>query len=461
MKKMLKRLLLTILVFILGFAFYYCWTSFPIISGYGAKNMCSAVFLAGRSEAQERAQELSFFPMKYGTFTIDYKDSSVTGSVLGFAKRKAIYRKGLGATLINELSEEQVRAQQFYIPAPPAINQDSVAWPMGNRVTDSFPADINKHDLQNAIDASFIEEDAKNPVRTRAVVVLYKGKLIAEQYGEGFTNHTKLLGWSMTKSVTSALIGILVKDGKLNITQPAPVPEWSNPKDPRHTITIQDLLHQSSGLKFEENYSKSCDATKMLFGSADMASFTAAHPLKDTPGDVFYYSSGNSNILSRIIRHTVGEQEYHAFPYDTLFYKIGMYNSTLEPDASGTFVGSSYMYATARDWARFGLLYYNDGVWNGQRILPEGWVKQTVVPAKGAAQGQYGFQFWLNAGAKNNPANRKYPNCPTDMFCADGFEGQFVFVIPSKDLVIVRLGQTQHDNFNADGFVNSIVKSLK
>lgn len=460
-KKIIVRSLLIILLAALSYGVYYCWVSFPIISGYGAKNMCSAVFLAGRSEQQEREQELGFSPMSLGTFIVDYKDSSVTGSVFGFAKRKAIYRAGLGATLINELSEEEIRNQKFRLATKPNLNTDTVAWPMGDKLSSAIDSSIDFTRLKDAVNDIFIEKDTSKLIRTRAVVVVHNGNIVAEQYANGFTKDTKLIGWSMTKSIASALTGILVKKGKLNVDEPVPVAEWKDPNDPRHNITLKNILQQTTGLDFLEDYTKSSDATKMLFQKAAMGTYTASHEVKDKPGTIFYYSSGNTNLLSRIIRETVGENEYHAFPCKELFYKIGMYNTILEPDASGTFVGSSYSYGVARDWARFGLLYLNDGMYNGERILPEGWVKQSVTPSTVAKRGEYGYQFWLNAGEKNNPSNRLYPHCPTDMFCCDGYEGQYVFIIPSKNLVIVRLGLTQNNGFDADKFVANVVASIK
>ena len=455
-KKIIKRVILLIVVIALGYGINYCRKSFPIISGYGAKNMCSAVFVAHRSEQEVRDQELSFGMIKLlGTYKVDYTDSSVTGSVFGFCKCKAIYRKGLGATLIGEMPEEELRKQHFNLAQTPNINQDTIDWPMGDRVKDSFPTQVNKEKLQDAINSIFKEADTAKPIRTRAVIVLYDGKLIAEQYAPGFTKNTKLLGWSMTKSVTSALMGVLVRDGKLNIDNPAPVPEWHDAQDPRHEITLKNLLQQSSGLDLEENYAKSCDATIMLFKKADMGAYTASRPLKNKPGSFFYYSSGNSNILSRVIRQTIGDNEYHKFPYDSLFYKLGMYSAVLEPDESGTFVGSSYMYATARDWARFGLLYLNKGMYNNQRILTEDWVAQSAIPASASERKEYGFQFWLNAGKAD------YPSAPTDMYYADGYEGQRVFVIPSKKLVVVRLGLTQHKNWDSDKFIGEVISSIE
>jgi CubicO group peptidase (beta-lactamase class C family) len=457
-KRILVRSLLILLIAATGCLIYYCWTSFPILTGYGSKVMCSAVFDAGRNKQQVIDQDLSAYMMKLADFKVNYTDSSVTGSMFGFAKRKAIYRNGLGATLVSELEEQNIRLQHVNLAAKPAVHTDTIAWPLGDKLTDGFPAAIDSTKLQSAIQKIFVEEDTIWPIRTRAVVVLYKGQLIAERYADGFTAKTKLSGWSMTKTVTSALIGILVKKEKLSVDAPAPVPEWLNANDPRHSITITNLLQQRSGLDFEENYSKSSDATRMLFQKADMGGFTASHPLKTQPGSVFYYSSGNSNILSRIVRQRLGDSLYYGFPYLQLFYKLGMYSAVIEPDASGTFVGSSYMYATARDWARFGLLYLNDGVFNKERILPEGWVAQSTRPASADKRG-YGYQIWLNTGS--DTLIKRYPAAPADMFYADGFESQLIFIIPSKNLVVVRLGLTQHNNFDGNKFLHDILASIK
>jgi CubicO group peptidase (beta-lactamase class C family) len=456
-KKIIVRSLLVLLLGAICVLIYFGWVSFPILAAYGSKIMCSAVFDAGRNEKQVRDQDLSAYMMKLGDFKVDYADSSVTGSVFGMAKRKAIYRNGLGATVISELSEQQIRSQIFRLPEKPRLNTDTFSWPMGDRLTGSFPAGVDSIKLSAAIENIFQEKDTILPIRTRAVVVLYKGQLIAERYADGFNAHTKLAGWSMTKSVFNTLTGILVKQGRLQIDGPAPVPEWHDVNDPRHQISLKNLLQQRSGLDFEEVYSKASDATRMLYEKADMAGFTASHPLKDKPGSVFYYSSGNSNILSRIIRQTLGDSLYYDFPYQQLFYKLGMYSAVIEPDASGTFVGSSYMYATARDWARFGLLYLNDGVYNSERILPENWVKQSTTAAPGSIRG-YGFQIWLNTGSDSSV--RHYPDAPADMFYADGFESQLIFVIPSKDLVVVRLGLTQHNNFDGNTFLKEILAAF-
>lgn len=456
-KKIIVRSLLALLTAAIGLLIYFGWISFPIMAAYGSKIMCSAVFDAGRNEQQVRDQDLSAYMMKLGVFKVNYSDSSVTGSIFGMAKRKAIYRNGLGATVVSELSEQQIRSQQIRVPVKPTVNTDTIPWPMGNKRTGTFPIALDSVKLQSAIGNIFAEGDTILPIRTRAVVVVYHDQLITERYADGFDLNTKLAGWSMTKAVFSALTGILVKQGKLKLDGPAPVPEWRDVHDPRHDISIRDLLRQRSGLKFEEVYSKASDATRMLYEKADMGGFTASHHLKNKPGSEFYYSSGNSNIISRIIRQTLGDSLYYSFPYRELFYKLGIYDAVIEPDASGTFVGSSYMYATARDWARFGLLYLHDGIVNSERILPDDWIKQSTTPAPTDLRG-YGFQIWLNSGS--DASIRHYPDAPSDMFYADGFEGQQIFIIPSKDLVVVRLGLTLHNNFDGNKFLRELLAAI-
>lgn len=454
----MKKILLLIIITALAYAVHYCYNAFPIISASGAKNLCSCVFVAGRTEASVRAEELSDFPLSLGKFAVDYKDSSVTGSVWGFGKAKAIYRNGLGCTLVKGISEDELRSQKFMRPNPLTTNRDTIAWPYGERVLDSLPRNIDKQNLNKAIDGAFAETVPDYKKITRAVIVVYDGKIVAEKYAPGFNKDSRMLGWSMTKSITSTLIAMLVKENEIDINNPAPVPEWKNESDPHHAITIKNLLQQSSGLDFSEDYTKKSDALNMLFLSKDMAAYTAARQLKDKPGKVFYYSSGNSNILSRIIRQTVGDDNYYNFIYDSLFYKIGMYSALQEPDGSGTIVGSSYTWATARDWARFGLLFYNNGVWNNENLLPFGWVKEATTPATSSTRKEYGYQWWLNGIQPDSAGKRLFPHVPADMFRASGYGGQGVYIIPSKKLVVVRLGLHDIDD---DDFLKPILDAIK
>jgi CubicO group peptidase (beta-lactamase class C family) len=458
MTAFIKKAFLIILTGAFGYGVYYLSVSLPVITGYSAKMMCSCAFIQGRTKQDVIANELSISPLSLAATKINYNDATVEATVFGMSKKIAVYRKGLGCTLANEKTVAQLKSQQFILAAPPAVNTDSIAWPLGNKIINDTA--INTQALQRVVDDAFVEHDTTKKLNTRAVLVVYNNKLVAEKYAPGFNKNTPMLSWSMAKSVTATLVGILAGQGKLNIQAPAPVAAWSNANDARHAITLQHLLQQTSGLDFEEDYTKSSNATIMLFKKADMGGYTARMKLKNIPGTVFYYSSGNSNLLSKIIRQTTGEAAYHSFPYQQLFYKIGMYSAVMEPDASGTFIGSSYMYATARDWARFGLLYLHNGIVNAEKILPDNWVQQTTQPAKAAPNGRYGYQFWLNAGSMLNHSDKRFTDAPADMFYADGYEGQFVFIIPSKKLVIVRLGLTQGDYFNVNSFIKNITAAL-
>lgn len=460
MKRIILRSLLIIILVGLAYGIYYAWQAVPIITGYSAKNMCSCVMVAGRDPEDVRKNELSFSPINLANTEVSMEDSSATSTLFGLAKRKAIFRKGLGCALLVQMSEEEFRAYRPALPKQPSENQDSIAWPNGNLNADTLRSDIDLAKISSALDEAFSEPGENKSRRTRAMLIVYDGKIIAERYVEGFNRDSKLIGWSMTKSITNALVGILVKDGKLDLDKPAPVKNWE--ADDHKNITLNDLMHASSGMDWVENYSTPSGATNMLFKSKDMGVYAATAKVKDKPGEVFYYSSGTTNIISRIIRESVGDDSYYKFLYERLLYKIGMNNTILETDAGGTIVGSSYSYGPARDWARFGLLYLNDGIWNGERILPDGWVKYTTTPAKGAKRGQYGAQWWLNAGAPGNPADRTYPDAPTDLFWADGYEGQNVFVIPSKKLVIVKLSLSQNGEYLDDNkFLKEVCDAVK
>jgi len=456
-RKIIKRIFFSILLICIIVFTWLSFTVFPAVSGYGSKNLCSAVYLQHRNPIDVIREDLGAFPLSLGTFTVNEKDSSVTGSVWGLAKRKTIYRKGVGCTLINDLSEEEIRKQQFVLPAKPSIISDSIAWPYGDKLPDKFPVNINKEKLEIAVNNVMNETTADGKtVYSRAVLVIYEGNIVAEKYAPGFDKSTVMLGWSMSKSFTAAMIGILVKENKLSVDDPAPVAAWANTK--KQKITIKHLLQQTTGLDFTEIYTRPSSVTKMLFSKGDMAAYTESLSLKYEPGTVFNYSSGNSNILSRIIRQTVGEKDYAAFPYNELFYKINAHSFLMEPDASGTYIGSSYSYATARDFARFGLLYYNNGIWNSEQILPANWVKESIQPSVADKLNHYGYQFWLNGYDQKDPTKHWFPDIPSDMFFADGYGGQDVYIIPSEKLVVVRLGLHV---INENKFLKEVIEAIK
>jgi len=449
MNKILKSLLTLILIAILIGGAIYAWPRLPIITSYAAKDMCSCVFIAERDPASVQKQDLSFFPISLATTKINYDEQSVTASLLGLVKRKAVYREGLGCAVTVDYSESEIR-QQSMPQMPPEPYTPDTQWPYGDRLPDSLPAAIDYNLLSAAVDSAF-DNPANGPLlKTQAVVVVYDNILVAEKYTGGFDMYTECISWSMAKSVTNALVGILVREGKLDIYESTGIDQWEH--DGRSEITINNLMHMNAGLQWVENYFNLSEVTKMLYMRGDMYRYSVNAPMQYEPDSVWYYSSGMANIITGIIRKTIGnDNEYLTFPYTELFYRIGMQNTVLETDASGNFTGSSYCYATPRDWARFGMLYMNNGVFQGDTILPGWWVKYTTTPANGS-DGTYGAFFWLW-----DPV--RFPDVPEDMFFCDGFLGQRIFIIPSKKLVVVRTGYSMKD-FDMNGFLKNVIKAL-
>jgi len=395
-------------------------------------------------------------------FKVDYDKKTVIASLAGAARRKAVFRDGYGITLVPR------KGELVQLPKIPKWDNSASAglpWPSGDLVDlGNIPDEINPELMRQAVDNAFTETNPENPKRTRAVVIVYNGQIIAERYAPGIDQNTKLIGWSMSKSVINALLGILVREGKCAVSDLAPVPEWSDPADPRHNITIDQLLRMSSGLHFVEEYELKYGVTKMLYDTRDKASFAASESLVATPDSVWYYSSGTANILSRAILHYIGGsmEDYHRFYREELFKPLNMSTVLFEPDATGILVGSSFMFASARDWARFGQLYLQDGVWNGTRILPEGWVNYSTTPTPKAPQGEYGAHFWLNAGNPRHSQNREYPELPDDLYYANGHDGQRVIIIPSYNLVLVRLGLSRNRNaWDMDELVVDVLKAFQ
>ncbi|MBE8725020.1 serine hydrolase domain-containing protein [Flavobacterium hungaricum] len=448
MKKFLKVLLL---VLILAFL-YFGFTTYPkldLISGFSAKSVASGHFMDNRSLDLIEKTDNDIDLINQAKNSIDEAGKFATASVYGFKERKAIYREGLGAILINDDFDV---SKPYLVPSRRAYKSKMLPFPYGNAdPTDTVFANIDYSKLKNAVENAFDKEGRKEK-RTRAIVVLYKDKLIAEKYDTGFNKDSKILGWSMTKSITNSAFGVLAKQGKLDIYKPAPVAEWQN--DERKNITINDLLHMNSGLEWEENYTKICDATVMLFQAADMGKVQLDKPAEFKPNTHWNYSSGTTNLLCRILRSQFKtQQEYLDFWYSAVIDKIGMNSMIVEQDMSGTFVGSSYGWATARDWSKFGLLYLKKGNWNGEQILDESWVKYTAEPTN-TSEGKYGAQFWLNAGGK-------FPDVPRDMYYCSGYQGQMVAIIPSKDMVIVRMGVREGDKrFDFNGFLKEVIAAV-
>lgn len=418
---------------------------------------CADIYLMHRSPAEAERDDVHSLASsaKLIHLKADIGRSTATAYVTGILSRTAQYRPGLGCTLLAEGGAPLAAPATSEAPTPPRSGE----WPQGDAAA---PA-VTPAPLQAAVGRVFDETNVGGYPDTRAVMVVRGGRIAAERYAPGFDAKTPFLGWSMTKSITSALAGTLVSDGKLALDAPAPVAEWARPGDPRHAITLRQLLTMSSGLKFNEEYAGRSDATQMLFFEPDMAGYAASQALQHPPGAVWSYSSGTANIVSRIVMNAVGgtTADYDRYAHDVLFGPVGLTSMVVEPDRAGVPVGSSYGYATARDGARFGLLYLNRGMVDGRRVLPESWIDVTTTPTPAAPSQLYGAMFWLNKGPETGAGARAYPHCPEDMYLADGHNGQFIAIVPSRGIVIVRLGWTpEGKQFNVDRYFSGILASL-
>lgn len=439
------RILFIIFMTILSIFFVkYLSPRLPIITGYVAKEVCSCTFVGKRDVKRTKDEDVGYFPLNLASFSIDYETKTVESKVLGLAKAVAVYRPNLGCALIHEVAIDEVQNQKFSLPF--SVVDQTLPFPYGDFVVDTIPNDIDSTKLQDAVDF------AMNCKGTRAAMIVYKGQIIAENYATGFNKDSRLLGWSISKTVTNALYGVLFKKGLINIKEPANIASW---EDSREDILIDDLLQMNSGLEWEEAYFDLSSVTTMLFKKDDFGAFAATAKAAHEPKQHWQYSSGTSNILAEIMEKRIGNQDaYWIFPHIELFNNIGIQSMVLEADASGTYVGSSYAWATARDWARFGQLYLNDGLWNEGRILPAGWVEYSTTPAEGA-NGFYGAHIWLNTDGKY------LENCPHDLYNFGGFNGQNISVIPSKDLIVLRFGLDTIEPLDYASFVRKVIDAIE
>jgi CubicO group peptidase (beta-lactamase class C family) len=446
---MKKKIILAIVVIILAGGYFYLNPLLPIITGYAAKNLASGVFVAGRTQESMEKEDLNFSFIKYTKNKIDFEKKEVVSRFL-WGKSKAIYNEGFGCALVHDYSMDEMKSRPYSVVESLPLNPDTIPWPMGDLIADSLPAGVDTIALNDALVQAFLDTI---PFKgTFAVMVVYKGQPIVERYRADFNAQNKFLSWSMAKSVTNSLVGILVRDGKVDIHQPLGLPEWQN--DGRSSITLNHLMHMNSGLEWNENYGNSSNVNVMLHKKGDMGGYSSKMNLTVMPDSVWVYSSGTTNIVSKYIRSLINDDKtYYEFPRRELFNKIGMRSAIWEVDASGTFVGSSYIYATLRDYARYGLLYLNNGNWLGEQILPKGWIEYTTTEANGS-EGQYGAFFWLNKSGTD------YPDVPRDMYCCRGHDGQYIYIIPSKQLVVVRTGFSKKGTFDLNAFLGGIVKSV-
>lgn len=426
-----RRIALTLVgvVVLLGIGVsWYLAPIAPIATGYAAKIVCSAHLVSGRSlaDAQDDLPPNPLVPLL--RTRADAETGTVSVTLVGLWGTTAHHTPGLGCTLADE-------APAFAAPTPLPARDPATPWPVGEGPPE--PGDgLDRAGLDAAIATAFTEDDPDGRLRnTRAVVVVRDGQLLAERYGPGFDADTPLLGWSMGKSIANAITGRLVHQGVLDVDLTDLRPEWAG--DDRASITVAHLLAMTDGLDFAEVYEPGTDATQMLFRPGSVAGFAAARELAVAPGTRWSYSSGTTNLLCGVAHEASGLGPELA--HQLVFAPLGLASAVLEPDATGQLVCSSFPYLTARDWARFGQWYLQDGVWEGTRLLPEGWVAASTTPVAETATDDppYGWQWWLNEG----PDGRlRMPRVPADAYWASGNEGQQVVIVPSEDLVVVRLG---------------------
>lgn len=436
-------------------AVYYIGQVLTLGAAYKAKLLCTNTFYAGREPNEVLREDLSGLE-RYIHASTDYLAKKVTSQFPGIPEQEAIYLENIGCVVLAGMKEKDLRLHAQVWNPPHPIFPNSINLPWDDPVQ---PApEFDSQNLTAAIQREFAEPDTGNSRRTRAVLVVFNRHLIAERYAPGISMDTPLQGWSMTKSFINALVGILVKQDKLSLEQKTLLPEWSGKNDPRSEITLDQMLRMSSGLEFNETAGTLVsDLTTMLMLEPDASAYALAKPLRHPPDTRWHYSSGTTNIITRIIRKAAGgsTSDVISLMQNELFNPLVINRAIIEPDAAGNLIGSSFMYATAREWAAFGQLFLQDGKWNGQRILPEGWVQYSATPTPSSEKGQYGAHFWTNGGSESNPDNRPFPKLPGDLFYAAGYKGQRVIIIPSHNLVIVRLGWG--DDYKMEPLVTDIL----
>ena len=434
-----------LLLVILLFGFYYLFIRIPIIAGYTAKCACTQFYENGRSLIDISDEDFNLLALRLAHLTADENEKTISSSVLGMRSRTAIYKKGLGCQLLQGEDDFHIELSE----RKEIKLSDTIDFPFGNRMPSSIPKNVDVEKLKVAVEQAFDEGKQMVSRKTRSLFVVYKDTIILDVNQDGFTSDTPQLGWSMTKSWMNTLVGMQVLDGRMDINQDRLFDHWT---DERSTITLDHMLTMTTGIDWEEEYGTVADATEMLYMTEDIVSAANDNLSKYEPGTQWYYSSGTSNMVSGLLRDQFGNvDEYLEYPYDAMFDKLGMDNSFIEVDERGNYIGSSYGYASTKDWAKFGMLYLHDGIWNGERLLPEGWIDytNTEVPS---SEGRYGAHFWLN---KRGVA---FSDAPFDTYSANGYNGQKTIIIPSKDLVIVRLGLSRDFDFNL--LIQSVINSI-
>jgi len=411
-------------------------------TGLGAKLACSGRYLSGFDQQRIEDDVASYSALTRSLRYRSLPDGGVSASMLG-RESIARYRPGLGCTLEYDGSSALDGVRM------PTSRADSPAlWPQGDS---AGPPDTAMQGLLEEI----LTADNAAGLDTRALLVAHRGRILGEVYAEGIDADTPLLGWSMGKSVVAIMLGRLEMLGLLDTAERGLFPAWR--EDERAQISLENMLQMTSGLRFEEDYIPGSDSTRMLFAAPSAASVAMGSSAERPPGTHFYYSSGTTNLLSLLVFERVGgsAQAQIDFFHDEIARPLALRGTILEPDASGVFVGSSFVYAPARDWARFGQLLLDEGQLNGRRLLAADWVARARQPNTSDNDGRYGYQLWLNDGG----SEQWWPSLPRSAFAMQGNRRQVVMILPEQNAVIVRLGWTAGD-YPADENFARIIAAL-
>lgn len=415
---------------LLGFSVFHLGHAVQVATSLSAKLACSARYISGFSPDQI-SRDLATYSPATELVNLQYFENpkKVTAHLFDLATVTAEYREGMGCSLRadNDQALPTVTRQKNSI----SPDQD---WPLGQNVNS-----INS-EVQRLTD-TILNKDNDQGLQTRALVVVKNGRIVAESYADGITNKTPLLGWSMAKSITAMMLGSMEQLGRLNHNQNKLFHQWHN--DQRAEIQLKHLLTMTSGLKFDETYAPGSDATHMLFTAQSASDVALDSDLKENIGTHFSYSSGTTNILTRLLHKKLGNdpQADQRFLSQNILHPAGITTASFETDTSGVIVGSSYLYASARDWARFALIMLQQGEINNTRILSADWVTAATTPNGSENEKAYGYQFWLNQGDKQ----LRWPELPSDAYAMMGNRKQSVMIIPSEQLILVRLGWTSGD----------------
>lgn len=428
-RRVLLGLLLSVILLLVG----GYWYQRPLLltgTGYAAHNACAVENISGRTDPENDLPPNPLVP--WLRTSSDDGGATKASLVGGLAAQKAHFTEGFGCTLAD---------------VPPDLPAATAVSPGANPFAAASTPDMEP-EVEAAVAEAFgddLSAEDQEELGTRAIVAVKDGELIAERYGDGFDRDTPQLGWSMTKSASNLLVGRLVHQGVISVDDDQLRPEWT---DSRADITVEQLLRMTSGLSWDETYDLGTPITRMLYLEPDMGDYVAAQELAHDPGTYQQYSSGSTTLLCDILLDATRTDA--DLPRTELFAPLGLSSAVLEPDAAGTPVCSSYMWATARDWAALGQFALQDGSWGGEQLLPDGWMalSTTAVDVE-SGDLDYGAGWWVNLLPDGSVV---HDELPADAYFAKGHDGQWIVVVPSADLVVVRLGFTPE--LDGDGVID-------